>query len=314
MLSIIHATLDAYGITYDTWFSEKTLHEGGQIAAALEKLKKNGYLFEAEGALWFTSTKFGDDKDRVVKKSNGEYTYAAADIAYILSKIERGAEKLILVLGQDHHSYVVRLKGIMQALGYQADQLDVILYQLVTIRETGELVRMSKRAGTFITLQEVIDAVGKDIARFFYLHRKADAHLDFDIDLALKHTDENPVYYLQYAYVRIQSIIKKAQEAGFNPAHGQELTELQEAEKLLLKNVLTLKHILHVIVHQYQTHLLTYYVLDIAKLVHQYYNAQKVIDPSNPSQTKLRLAILSIVKEAIELCCNLMGISTPDRM
>jgi len=201
LLQNIRDTLLAYGIEYNVWFSEKSLYEQNLVAPAIETLTKRGYTFAADGALWFKSTAFGDDKDRVLIRSNGEYTYIASDVAYLLDKIGRGAEHLIFVLGQDHHSYVIRLKAIMQALGYDPTMLDVILYQLVTIKESGELVRMSKRAGHIVSLDDIIKTVGKDVARFFYLHRKADAHLDFDLDLALKHTEENPVYYIQYAYV-----------------------------------------------------------------------------------------------------------------
>ena len=193
-------------------FLKKSYIQDGSIDQALNKLKENGALYEKEGALWFKSTEFGDDKDRVVKKSTGEYTYAAADIAYMKHKIDRGFTKLIMILGQDHHGYVSRLKAIMQALGYNPDDLQVILYQLVAVKESGNLVRLSKRSGRLITLEDIIKTVGPDVARFFYLNKKADAHLDFDFDLALKQTDENPVYYIQYAYVRALSILNKAQE------------------------------------------------------------------------------------------------------
>ena len=202
LLEALKNTLKDYGIDFDVWFSEKTLHESGSITTALEVLEKRGFLFEKDDALWFRTTDFGDDKDRVIRKSTGEYTYIAADIAYLKNKIERGFDNLIFILGHDHHSYVTRLNAVKNGLGYIDYPLSVILYQLVKISEDGAMVRMSKRAGAIVGLQDIIDTVGKDVARFFYLNRKADAQLEFDIGLALKRTEENPVYYVQYAYVR----------------------------------------------------------------------------------------------------------------
>ena len=211
MLAQIKITLDTYGIKFDTWFSEKTLHDSGAITQALTFLQQQGQLIEKDGALWFNSMAFGDDKDRVVRKATGELTYVAADIAYMLDKVKRGYSELIMILGHDHHGYVDRLQGIRQALNIDP-KLDIILYQLVKIKEDGQLVRLSKRAGHIITLDDVIKTVGKDVARFFYLNRKADAQLEFDLNLALTKSDENPVYYVQYAFVRTGSIIQKAQD------------------------------------------------------------------------------------------------------
>lgn len=210
LLEKIKSTLSDYGIQFDVWFSEKSLHDAGAIEKVLAQITRGGYLFTEDGTIWLRSTTFGDDKDRVVRKRTGELTYIAADIAYAQNKVDRGFDHLIFILGQDHHSYVTRLKVVMQVLGYDPNRLDVILYQLVTIKESGQILRLSKRAGRIVTLEDVIKTVGTDVARFFYLHKKADAHLDFDIDLALKHTDENPLYYIQYAYVRIKSIREKA--------------------------------------------------------------------------------------------------------
>jgi arginyl-tRNA synthetase len=210
LLHALQNTLKDYGIEYDVWFSEKTLHESNAIEKALAVLQERNLLFEHDGALWFKTTQFGDDKDRVVKKSTGEYTYIAADIAYLKNKIDRGFNNLIFTLGHDHHSYAVRLNAVKNGLGYEQCPLAVILYQLVKISEDGQAVRMSKRAGAIVSLQDIINTVGKDVARFFYLHRKADAQLEFDLGLALKKTEENPVYYVQYAYVRTGSILEKA--------------------------------------------------------------------------------------------------------
>lgn len=308
-------TLKEYHVTFDTWFSEKTLHQSDAIEKALQRLIASGHTFEAEGALWFRSTSFGDDKDRVLRKANGELTYVAADIAYLLNKIERGAEKLILVLGQDHHSYVVRLKGIMAALGFNPDNLDVILYQLVTLKEDGELVRMSKRAGRIVSLQDIIETVGTDVARFFYLNRKADAHLEFDVTLALKKTEENPVYYLQYAYVRTKSIFEKAtsftelDQLGTNDLH-----DFTEAEKLLLRKIFALGELLQNISTNYQVHLLAYYTLELATIFHKFYATERVIDPEQRAQSRRRLALVMILQKTLSLCFDLLGISKPEEM
>lgn len=315
MLKNIDKTLGDYGVYFDVWFSEKTLHDSGAIENAINKLKNNGYIYESEGALWFKSTVFGDDKDRVLKKNTGEYTYAAADVAYAENKFKRGFDKLIIILGQDHHSYLQRLKGITQALGYNPDNYDVILYQLVTLKESGAVLRMSKRAGRGITLQDVIDEVGKDVARFFYLNRKADAHLEFDIDLALKHSDENPVYYIQYAYVRTNSILEKANNLDdLKDISEKDLENIKSAESILIKKIAHLKSVLTSIASTYQTHQLTYYCLDLAQAFHGYYNLNRVIDENNIQESRARLALVKLVNENLKRCFDLLGIDAPAKM
>lgn len=315
LLEKIKTTLSSYGIHYNVWFSEKTLHESGEVEKAIAVLTQTGHTYEKDGALWFTSQMFGDDKDRVLKKADGSYTYVAADVAYMLDKIERGADKLVMVLGQDHHSYVVRLKGLLQALGNNPDMLDIILYQLVTVKKVGESVRLSKRAGNIITLSDIIDTVGKDVARFFYLNKKADAHLDFDIDLALKKTDENPVYYIQYAYVRTKSILQKSQEvAEFASITEKDAQHITETESLLLKKIMALKDLLESIEKNNQTHALSYYVVELAQQFHSYYSKHKVIDPSTVNQSRGRLLMVSLVQSTIEVCLDLLGIDKPEKM
>ncbi len=318
LLNKIEKTLEQYGINYDVWFSEKTLHHDNSIELSIEKLEKQNYIYKQDEALWFKSTAFGDDKDRVVKKSSGEYTYVAADIAYLENKIARGASKIIMILGQDHHSYVNRLKGLMEALGYNPDDLTVILYQLVTIKQSGETLRLSKRAGRIVTLEDVINLVGSDVARFFYLNKKADAHLDFDLDLALKHTDENPVYYIQYAYVRTISILNKAQEelklCEENIINFDDYKFLSESERFLIKKIAYLKDLLASISTNYQVHLLTYYVLELAQLFHSYYGSNKVINKDNIEQTRGRLFFIMLLKRTLNTCFKLLGISAPEHM
>ncbi len=313
-------TLKNYGITFDVWFSELTLHEKVQgesnaIQKALAVLQERGYLYEKEGAVWFRSTDFGDDKDRVIKKKDGELTYVAADVAYTLNKLSRGFDQLIYILGQDHHSYVIRLKAVMQALGYDPNRLDVILYQLVTIKESGQTLRLSKRAGRIVTLDDIIETVGTDVARFFYLHKKTDSHLDFDIDLALKHTEENPVYYIQYAYVRTKSIMAKAQaEQGMQNIIGADSMHVGPAEHLLLKKIISLKSCLESSAVNYQTHALTYYVIELAQTFHHYYGHHRVIDPENSEQSRARLLLILLVQKTLKTCFDLLGISAPEKM
>lgn len=327
LLNLIKADLFSYGITFDTWYSEKSLHDSGAIDRALNLLKDKALAYEHEGALWFKSTEFGDDKDRVIRKSSGELTYIAADIAYHKDKFDRGYDTLIDILGHDHHGYVRRLKATMQALGYDADKLDVILYQLVTIKEGGESVRMSKRAGTFTKLSDVIEAVGKDVARFFYLNRKSDAPLDFDLAVASKKTDENPVYYIQYAYVRINSLLQKAALEGFadwiealksGKSPDQEFDDVMElvsAEELaLIKKVVSLSDILKSIATSQQTHLLSYYAWELAQKLHGYYTRNKVIDPSNLLLSKLRIFTVLIVHQTLDCALDLLGLSKPEKM
>lgn len=315
LLQKIKETLHAYGINFDIWFSEKTLHDSGAIKKVLEKIAHTHLLYEKDGALWFASTTFGDDKDRVVKRANGELTYVAADMAYLENKIDRGSNKLVMILGQDHHSYVVRLKAVLEALGKNPAMLDVILYQLVTIKESGQTMRLSKRAGRIVSLEDIIEEVGKDVARFFYLHRKADAHLEFDIALALSRTEENPVYYIQYAYVRTLSILQKA---ASNPELSSITTldthALTDKEHLLIKKIVSLKLLLQDISHHYQTHLLTYYVYDLAQLFHTYYGSTKVIDLNQLPVTRARLLMIMQLRDTINLCLRLLGISTPEKM
>lgn len=315
LLTQIKQTLRNYGITFDVWFSERSLHTNGSIDTTLAILKEHGYLYEQEGALWFNSTAFGDDKDRVMKKSSGELTYVAADAAYLRNKAERGFDRLIMILGHDHHGYVQRLEGLRLALGIKA-QLNAVLYQLVKMKAEGKQVRMSKRAGTIVTLEGVIEEVGTDVARFFYLNRKADAQLEFDLDLALTKTEENPVYYVQYAYVRTRSIFAKAH-------HEPELTNIDlsdiqfltsDDDKLMLKKIASLKPLLANIAHNHQTHLLSYYVIELAQSFHRYYSKHRIIDQSAVKQSRGRLVLVKLLGETFERCLTLLGVECPEKM
>ena len=315
LLEALKNTLKDYGIEYDVWFSEKTLHETNSIEKAIAILQERGLLFEQEGALWFKTTQFGDDKDRVVRKSTGEYTYIAADIAYLKNKVDRGFDNLIFTLGHDHHSYVSRLNAVKEGLGYSDCPLSVILYQLVKISEDGALVRMSKRAGAIISLQDIINTVGKDVARFFYLNRKADAQLEFDLGLALKKTEENPVYYVQYAYVRTGSILEKAaKEAHLDDITACDAQHIGPEEAFLLKKIVFLEQLLMDISVNHQTHLLAYYVVELAQLFHRYYSHVRVLDPNNKEKSRGRLLMIGVLRNTIALVLDILGVSHPEKM
>ena len=313
LLRLLHTTLESYGIIFDEWFSEKMLHDHGKITEALKKLIATGHTYELDGALWLRSTTFGDDKDRVLKKANGELTYVAADVAYLLDKLERGYDELIMVLGHDHHSYKVRLKAILSSFGINPDRLTVILYQLVHIIKDGEPVKMSKRSGNMVTLEEVIEEVGKDVARFFFLFRKADAELTFDINLALSQSNENPVYYIQYAHVRTVSVQRKAAEAGIH-LQNTKLQDLSSDEKMILKKLYELKTLLPQVAQNHQIHLIAHYSYEVAHLFHAYYNQNRIIDPENMTMTEHRLAIVNLVQLNLKTAMFVMGIVPMEKM
>jgi len=314
LLQQLQATLESYGILFDRWFSEKTLHDQGMIEAALMRLIQSGHTFEQDGALWFRSTTFGDDKDRVLRKANGELTYVSADVAYLIDKLDRGYDELIMVLGHDHHSYKIRLQAIMQALGFDPKRLTVILYQLVHILKDGAPVRMSKRTGNMVTLEEVIEDVGKDIARFFFLYRKADAELQFDIDLALKQSNENPMFYIQYAFVRTISIQRRAETDGIALLDAYQLQDLNDQEKLLIKKICHLKYLLPQIAQNHQIHLLAYYTYELSHVFHAYYNQQRIIDTQNLAITHHRMGIIQLVQTTIKTTLFIMGITPMEKM
>ncbi len=315
MLAQQQATLASYGIHFDIYFSEKDLKSKVNVENYIKTLTDNGYTYEQEGALWFATTQFGDDKDRVLRKSDGTYTYLAGDLPYLVNKLERGYDKLIMILGHDHHSFVVRLHALMQALGYNPDKLSVILYQLVHIMKNGESAKMSKRAGTIVDLHDIINTVGKDVARFFYLNRKADAELDFDLELALTTTSENPVFYVQYAYVRTCSIQEKAiaTNPDFINLGIEHCLTLSDKEKILVKKMVALRALLATIDTSYQTHLLAYYTYELAHLFHAYYNSSKAL-VDDVAQTKNNLFVIAIIQQTLHLCFDLMGISAPAKM
>ncbi len=271
----IRETLKDFGVEYDNWFSEQTLHDSGVVRSTMEDLEKLGYLYEKEGAMWFKSTLFGDEKDEVVIRSNGTPTYFAVDIAYHRDKFKRGFTRLINIWGADHHGHVARMKGAMEALGYNPDSLQIILMQLVRLIQSGEVIRMSKRSGQYVTLQELMAEVGKDAARFFFLMRDPDSTVEFDLDLAKSQSADNPVYYVQYAHARLCSILRQAQESGndisavFSAENFKLLLQSPE-ERDLLKKIADLPGEINLAARLMEPHRMARYVLELAGLFHTF--------------------------------------------
>ncbi len=316
ILGAIRSDLDAFGVHFDRWFSEASLFEKGEVAAALEDLKKRGYIVERDGATWFASSRFGDEKDRVVVRQDGDTTYFASDIAYHWDKFRRGYDLVIDVWGADHHGYIPRMKGVVAALGYKPEQLEVVLIQLVNLLRKGEKVSMSTRGGTFVTLREVLDEVGRDAARYFFLMRRSDSPLDFDLDLARSQSNENPVFYVQYAHARVCSIEQKAKEAGVPiPAHGQvDWRRIASAEeRRLMKKISRFPEIVAQSAAHLEPHRLVYFLHELSGDFHHYYNHTRVlIDDAETSAA--RFFLVRCVKRVIHNGLALLGITAPQRM
>ncbi len=291
--------LEYFGVEFDNFFSEKSLFEKGEVERVISYLKQNNFLYEKDGAWWL---KVEGDEDRVVIKSDGSYTYLASDIAYHKNKYERGFELLVNIWGADHHGYIPRIKSSIQHLGFDPEKLKIILVQMVNLLRGGEKIVLSTRAGNFVTLREVIEEVGKDAARFIFMTRKSDAHLDFDLEIAKLQSNENPVYYVQYAHARICSILRNSNiEPNIN-----EITEPEEFE--LIKKISDFKHILLVAVKNLEPHLITYYLIELAGLFHSFYNKHKVLGNSS------RLALILCVKNVLKLGLDLLGVEAPEKM
>jgi arginyl-tRNA synthetase len=316
-LGHIRETLKDFGVEYDVWFSEQSLHDSGAVRLTMEDLEKKGYIYEKEGAMWLKSTLFGDDKDEVVVRSNGTPTYFAVDIAYHCNKFERGFDKVINIWGADHHGHVARMKGAMQALGYNPDSLQIILMQLVRLIQKGEIVRMSKRSGQYITLRDLMDEVGKDAARFFFLLRDPDSTVEFDLDLAKSQSADNPVYYVQYAHARLCSILRQAREAGVDltsPAREDLRLLLQSSEEReLLKKIADLPGEITIAARLMEPHRLARYVLDLAGLFHTFYNSQRVL-VEDVKLRHSRIALVLAVKQVLGNVLGLLGVAAPERM
>ena len=299
-------------IKFDVWFSEKSLYKKKEVDKTLNWLKKKKLTYEKEGALWFKSTKFGDDKDRVLIKKDGEKTYLASDIAYLKNKFERGFDKLIFFWGADHYGYIARLKAAAEALGYKKEQLTVVLMQLVKLFKDGQEFRMSKRTGNYVELEELIDEVGLDAARFFFLTRASNTHLNFDLDLAKEKSEKNPVYYVQYANARISSILHKAQNNFQFPISNFQLLN-HNSELALIKQLIRSPEIIEDTASDYQVQRLPQYAIDLADAFHQFYENCRVIS-ENKELSQARLSLILATQSVLKNTLNLMGISSPEKM
>jgi arginyl-tRNA synthetase len=341
LLRLIREDLKSFGIEFESWFSEASLVNSGAIQRVLDELKSQQFLFEQEGAWWFRSSAFGDEKDRVVRKQDGEYTYLASDIAYHQDKLRRGYDLLIDVWGADHHGYIPRMQAVVQAYGYPKDRLQVVLVQMVNLLRGGKKVEMSKRAGEFITMREVIDEVGADAAKFFFLMRDSDSHLDFDLELAKQRSSDNPVYYVQYAHARIASLWRVAAARGIAcPLPSEtDLTRLTDPDELgLIRKLSAYPSVLQGSAMAYEPHRMTYYLQQLAGLLHTFYNKHRILPPAAdrdrlevtpeglapseglqkevlvPERTAARLALMWGIQQVLRNGLGVLGISAPDQM
>ncbi|NND80982.1 MAG: arginine--tRNA ligase [Gammaproteobacteria bacterium] len=316
ILQGIETDLTAFGVDYDTWFSERSLFDSGKINAAIEQLKASGDVYEKGGAWWFRSTAYGDEKDRVVIRDNGQPTYFASDIAYHKDKMDRGFDECINIWGSDHHGYIPRVKASLQALGLQPDQLTVLLVQFAVLYRGGEKVSMSTRSGQFVTLSELCEEVGSDAARFFYIQRKSEQHMDFDLDLAKSQSNENPLYYVQYAHARICSIFRQATErciALAEPASADLQLLSGEHERTLLTLLQRFGEVIENAARDYEPHQLTYYLRELATAFHAYYNSSKFLD-AEPAQRDAILALCQAARQVLANGLSILGVNAPDRM
>ncbi|PIX90885.1 MAG: arginine--tRNA ligase, partial [Candidatus Moranbacteria bacterium CG_4_10_14_3_um_filter_44_15] len=309
---IVKPSMEKFGIRFDNYFSEKELQESGKVDEVMNVLREKDFIYEKDGALWFKSTQFGDDKDRVVQKSTGEKTYFGSDIAYHKEKLDRGFDKLIDIWGADHHGDIARIKGAMEALGCK-DKLDVILTQFVRVLKDGKEMKMSKRAGTYVSVDDLIDEAGKDATRFFFLMHSADTHMTFNLDLAKEKSEKNPVYYVQYAHARIASILRKAEKLNLTLDVRCVLT-LNVRERALIFELLKFPDLVEEISQNYAVHHLPQYAIGLADKFHSFYDECRVIDEENLELTAARLELVKAVKIVLAETLRLMRISAPDKM
>lgn len=310
ILGGIKVDLSEFGVEYQQWFSEQSLVDSGLSKTTVEALQASGHIYEKDGALWFKTTEFGDDLDRVVVRDNGIHTYFASDIAYHLEKFERGYDKIINIWGSDHHGYIARVKASIKALGFDESKLEILLVQFANLYRGGKKVAMSTRSGSFVTLRELRKEVGNDAARFFYILRKSEQHMDFDLDLAKSKTNENPVFYIQYAHARICSVLK--QDAG--DATTIDLSLLNnEAESTLIKQLNRYKDVVQSSALNYEPHVLAYYLRELAGDFHSYYNNSEFLVEDTTLRNS-RLLLISAVKQVISNGLNLLSVNAPESM
>ena len=317
MLDDIREDLAEFGVTFDSWFSERSLVESGAIDRAIATLQESGRAYLHEGAWWFKSSEFGDEKDRVVVRENGLKTYFASDLAYVLNKLERGYEHLLYIWGADHHGYIARLRAGLQALGGPVECFEVLLVQIVTLFRGGEKARMSKRSGDYVTLRELRREVGNDAARLFYVMRSNDQHLDFDLELAKQRSNDNPVYYIQYAHARVASVLRQLKERGLehDTMNGiAALALLREPQELqLMKRICSFPEIVRLCAAQYAPHTLVHYLRDLANDFHTYYSSyQFIVEDAGLRDARLGLALAA--QTVIRNGLRLLGVTAPSSM
>lgn len=305
--------LQEFGVTFDHWFSEKSLFDTGRVERAINQLEEAGYVFSESGAKWFRSTQFGDEKNRVVQRENGQYTYFASDIAYHRDKFERGFDLVIDVWGADHHGYIPRVKGALAALGCSPDKLTVALVQFAVLYRGGQKVSMSTRTAEFVTLRELRQEVGNDAARFFYVLRKGEQHLDFDLDLAKSQSNDNPVYYVQYAHARVCSVLEQWGGDASSLAAVDPSPLVAEQETALLSRLMEYPAIVESAAHDLAPHLIAFYLKELAGEFHSYYNATRVLVPEEPLKLA-RLALVVAARQVLRNALALLGVSAPEKM
>ncbi|EMZ6973739.1 arginine--tRNA ligase [Staphylococcus pseudintermedius] len=303
-----------FNIHFDNWFSETSLYEKGEIKAVLERMKENGYTYEQDGATWLRTTDFKDDKDRVLIKKDGTYTYFLPDIAYHYDKFQRGNDNLINLFGADHHGYINRLKASLETFGVDSDRLEIQIMQMVRLMQDGEEVKMSKRTGNAITLREIMDEVGIDAARYFLTMRSADTHFDFDMALAKEQSQDNPVYYAQYAHARICSILRQAEAQGYQVEKGADYQTITNDKAIeLLKKVAEFEPMIEGAAEARAPHRVTNYIQDLAAHFHKFYNAEKVLT-EDQAKTKAHLALIDAVRITLRNALQLVGVTAPEQM
>ncbi len=317
ILGDIREDLAGFGVEYQQWYREHTLVSSGKVEAAINRLREAGHLYEADGAWWFRSTTFGDEKDRVVIRENGQLTYFATDIAYHAEKIERGFDQIIDVWGADHHGYVPRIRASLRALGHDPDQLEVLLVQFAILYRNGQKAQMSTRSGEFVTLRELRDEVGNDAARFFYVLRKCEQHMDFDLDLAVSRSNENPVYYIQYAHARVCSVMRQLEDRELTWDEAEALASLdrlQEGhEEDLLDTLARFPEIVEAAALNREPHQLAYYLRDLATALHTYYNAHQFL-VDDAALRNARLALILATRQVLSNGLGLLSVSAPHAM
>jgi len=315
MMSQIRGDLELLGVTFDVWFSESSLYKKGQYSTTMSLLKQGGYIAEKENATWFVSTALGEDKDNVVVRSDGSPTYFASDIAYHYNKfIERRFDRAINIWGADHQGHISRMKAVVSALGIDPERLKVIISQMVSLRRGGDMVRVSKRSGDIITLREVVDEVGIDACRFFFLARSADSQMDFDLELAKRESAENPVYYVQYGHARIASILRLAKEREIDASDGDISLLVSEPELVLIRKMLLLPEVVEQVASTLEAHHLAYYAQELATVFHSFYKQCRVVSRENGQLTKARLKLVAAAKLVLSGTLHLMGMTAPDTM